>query len=146
MENVTATVNEMAAGLTAGLLPVSTLYIGFNVLITLFLSIMVVRARVQTGTEFGDGGSEELIKAQRVHGNNVEYVPLTLIAIATVELAGAPVWAIHVLGIALTFARLAHAAGLSSSTGRSIGRGVGAMVTWLVMLIAGGACIYYAVT
>lgn len=145
MENMTATMNDMAAGITAGVLPISTLYIGFNVLITLFLSFMVVRARIKTGTEFGDGGNEELIQAQRVHGNNVEYVPITLIAIATVELAGAPVWAIHVLGIALTFARLAHAAGMSSSTGRSPGRFAGALVTWLVMLIAGGACIYYAI-
>lgn len=145
MENMAAEVGEMTVGIAAGVLPVSTLYIGFNALIALFLSFMVVRARLSAGIEIGDGGNDDLIKAQRVHGNNVEYVPITLIAIAAAELAGAPVVAIHILGIGLTFGRLAHAAGLSSTTGRSVGRGAGALLTWLALLGAGGACVYYAV-
>ncbi len=143
MEQVATQMVQTVAQLSNGIIPISTLYIGLNALITLILAILVVRARIQTGVEFGDGGKEELIKAQRAHGNNVEYVPITLLVLIAVELAAAPVWFIHALGAGLTIARAAHGIGMHMSTGRSAGRAVGASLTWLVLLVGSLASIYY---
>ena len=128
------------AGLT---LPVSTIYIGVNALLTLALAVLVVRARVQTKTDIGDAGNPHMIKAQRAHANNVEYVPMALIVMASAEMAYAPVWLLHALGIGLTVGRIAHAVGLYQSTGASAGRLIGTLLTWLALLVGGLACLYY---
>ncbi|MCK9992583.1 MAG: uncharacterized protein Dbin4_01103 [Alphaproteobacteria bacterium] len=143
MEEVAAQMAQTMSQLGNGMIPVSTLYIGLNALIMFILSILVVRARMQTGVEVGDGGREELIKAQRAHGNNVEYVPISLLILIAVELAGAPVWLLHGLGGGLTVARISHGIGMHTSSGRSPGRALGASLSWLVMLAGGLACIYY---
>lgn len=143
MEEVATQMAQTVAQLSNGIIPVSTLYIGLNALLNLALAILVVRARVTTKTEIGDGGNEEMVKAQRAHGNNVEYVPITLLVLIAVEMAAAPVWLIHALGAGLTISRAAHAFGISRSTGRSPGRFVGTMLGWVVLLVGGVACIYY---
>jgi uncharacterized protein len=143
MEQMAAQMTETLARLGDGLLPITTLYIGLNALIMLVLAILVVRARIQTNTAIGDGGNEAMIKAQRAHGNNVEYVPITLLTIIAIELAGAEAWLVHTLGAGLTISRLAHAAGISMSTGRTIGRFAGTMLGWVVLLIGALSCIYY---
>ncbi|MFP5468222.1 MAG: MAPEG family protein [Alphaproteobacteria bacterium] len=98
MEQAATQMAQAMAQMSNGIIPVSTLYIGLNALIMFILSALVVRARMQTGVEVGDGGREELIKAQRAHGNNVEYVPISLLILIAVELAGATVWLLHGLG------------------------------------------------
>ena len=123
---------------------VTLLYAGLNALILLTLAILTVRARVQTKTDIGTGDNVTMLKAVRAHGNAVEYVPLALILIGTLELAGAARPLLHGLGIALTAGRLAHAQGIYSSLGTSPGRLVGTLLTWLVYLVGGGACLYYA--
>lgn len=143
MEQIAAQMTESVARLSNSLLPISTLYIGLNALIALVLAILVVRARLQTQTSIGDGGKEDMIKAQRAHGNNVEYVPITLLTIVAIELAGSPGWFIHTLGAGLTIARIGYAAGISLSTGRTIGRFGGTMLGWVVLLAGSLGCIYY---
>ncbi len=143
MEQVATQMAQTMAQMSNGIIPVSTLYIGLNALLNLVLAILVVRARIKTETNIGDGGKEEMIKAQRVHGNNVEYVPITLLVLIAVEMAAAPVWLVHALGAGLTVTRAAHALGLSSSTGRTAGRFLGTLGTWVVLLAGSIACIYY---
>ena len=143
LEQVATQMGETVAVLSNGIIPISTLYIGINVLLNLILAILVVRARVKTGVEIGDGGKNELIQAQRVQGNNVEYVPFGLLVLIAVEMAAAPVWMVHTLGAGLSVSRAAQAFGLSQSTGRSAGRFLGTLGTWLVLLVGGIACIYY---
>ncbi len=143
MEEAANQIAHTMAQISNGILPISTLYIGLNALITLILAILVVRARVQTKTEIGDGGHPELIKATRAHGNNVEYVPITLLVIAAIEMAAAPGWFVHTLGAGLTVARLLHAQGVHSSLGRSFGRFVGTIIGWVVLLTGALASIYY---
>lgn len=145
MEQIAAQVTESVARISNGFLPISTLYIGLNALITLILALLVVRARLQTQTAIGDGGKEEMVKATRAHGNNVEYVPITLLTLIAIEMAGAEAWFVHALGAGLTVARIAHAAGISISTGRTIGRFGGTLLGWIVLLIGSLTCIYYGV-
>ena len=143
MEEAANQIANTMAQLSNGIIPISTLYIGLNALISLILALLVVRARVQTKTDIGDGGKEEMIKATRAHGNNVEYVPITLLVIAAIEMAAAPGWFVHALGAGLTVARLLHAQGVHSSLGRSFGRFAGTLLGWVVLLTGALSCIYY---
>ncbi len=111
-------------------------YAGINGSIALVLSLLVIRLRMKTRTGLGTGGHPELERAIRVHGNFVEYVPLILLLLLIDAWLGiAPLW-LHVLGIALTVARLAHAWGISHNPGTSVGRFIGINVTLLTLLAA----------
>jgi len=106
--------------------------------------LLVVRARQRHKVLIGDGGNAELLRAQRAHGNAIEYVPLILILLLTLASLKASLILIHVIGGLLTFGRILHAIGLSRSSGVSIGRAGGSLLTWIAMLIAIVACLFYA--
>ena len=110
----------------------------------LALNVSRMRGATKTGIGSGDDPSGPLNKAVRAHGNAAEYVPLALILIGTLEIAGAGRPLLHGLGATLTAARLLHAQGISSTLGTSPGRVVGTLLTWLVYLVGAGACLYYA--
>ena len=111
-------------------LAVTPYYVAFNAALLLLLAVGVVRQRIKAKVSFGDGGVPALQRAIRVHGNAVEYVPITLILLVCLELAGtAPAW-LHALGVAISGARLLHAYGLGQSSGRSFGRYWGIVATW----------------
>ena len=61
-------------------------------LIYIAISANVSAARRKTGIMMGDGtgkpGAEPLVLAMRIHANFAEYVPLALILLAGIELAG----------------------------------------------------------
>ncbi len=101
-------------------------YAALNAFIMLVLSILVVRARVVTQTEIGDGGKPAMAAPLRAHANNAEYVPMALILMwALTTPLGTSIWLIHGLGVPLTLGRLLHAIGLSRSTGVSTLRFLG---------------------
>lgn len=122
------------------------LYAAVNGLILLFLAIMVVRQRVLTRTDIGDGGKEAMIQVQRAHGNAAEYVPIVLILLYLLVQLGAPMWTIHTVGGLLTVGRVLHAVGLYGTVGRSAGRFIGTNLTWLALLTAAVGAMYFAVT
>jgi hypothetical protein len=126
------------------MLSVTLLYAGINTLILLVLAALTVRTRVTTKTDIGTGDNEAMTKAARAHGNAAEYVPLAVVVIGALELTGAPAGLLHGLGATLTIGRLLHAQGIYSSLGTSPGRFLGTVLTWLVYLVGGGACLYYA--
>ena len=75
------------------------------------------------------------------HGNAVEYLPLCLILLGGMELNGYPSPIIHGFGLALLVSRIAHAWGLSRTSGLSAGRFAGTLVTWTLMLAMAGFAI-----
>ncbi|MEP0981093.1 MAPEG family protein [Leptolyngbya sp. AS-A5] len=81
----------------------------------------------------------------RAYGNFVEYVPLALLFILTLELMNAYVGLLWLLGGSLTIGRIAHAWGLIKTYGPSPGRAIGFFLTWLTYLVGAGACVYYGV-
>jgi uncharacterized membrane protein YecN with MAPEG domain len=120
-------------------------YAAVNALIMLILSILVVRARAITRTEFGDGGKPELAGPLRAHANNTEYVPMALILIwALASPLGGSIWMIHGVGATLTVGRILHGIGLSGSTGPSTLRAIGMVLTWIAYIV-GIASIFYLV-
>jgi uncharacterized membrane protein YecN with MAPEG domain len=116
--------------------PVLSLYAAINALIMLVLGILVVRARVKTRTEIGDGGNLTVMAAVRAHANNTEYVPVALLLMLILIPLRANAYVIHAVGATLTIGRLLHAFGLSRSVGTSVPRFLGMILTWLSYLIA----------
>ena len=121
---------------------ITPIYAALSGLILILLTIRVggLRGRHQVG--IGDGGNEELQRWIRVHANFTEYVPLALILMLLVEIAGAAAWFLHAMGAVLVLARLAHIQGLSANPGRSAGRAFGAAAT-LAVLLAGAATLLW---
>jgi hypothetical protein len=118
-------------------------YAGVNILLLFLLAILVVRARVKHKVLLGDGGNPAVLQAMRAQANGVEYVPAALMGLLILAvLEPVPLLAVQGLGGALTLGRIAHAIGLSSSGGRSVGRGVGTLLTWLTFVGIGGLLIW----
>ena len=80
-------------------------------------------------------GLEDLARAARVFGNFAEYAALVIVLMALAEILGASRTMLHVYGAAFVLGRIAHAVGLSSALGPSIGRQL-VMVATLGVLIA----------
>jgi uncharacterized protein len=99
--------------------PVVALYAAILGLLAAYLTMSVILTRVRTGIESGDGGSEDMMRVLRAHGNFVEQAPMALILIAAAELAGARDLVLHVLGIALLVARVASAIALNRTIQQS---------------------------
>ncbi|MCF4165043.1 MAPEG family protein [Zavarzinia compransoris] len=114
------------------------LYAGLNALVTFALAFRVGLQRMKANVIFGPGAEVDspLQRAIRAHANNVEYVPLTLMLIALLEIAGQPAWLIHALGAALFVGRVAHGIGLNMTAESSPGRLYGILLTWIALLVA----------
>ena len=82
----------------------------------------------------GDGGDTTLQRRVRVHANAIENLPLALLLLGGMELNGYPPQLVHGFGATLFVSRVAHAWGLSHSSGTSRGRFLGTLFTWLLML------------
>lgn len=112
-------------------------YVALNALIMLVLGVLVVRARVVTKTDIGDGGKAEMAGPLRAHANNTEYVPMALLlmwALASIP-PTASIWVMHGAGATLTIGRICHAIGLSQSTGPGLLRLIGIMLTWISFIV-----------
>jgi len=112
------------------------LYAGLMGLIAIWLTMIVGSWRGRLKISIGDGGNVDLIRAMRGHANFTENVPLALILMVYMALAGAPAMAIHVRGVALTVGRVLHALHFSKPDQPRWQRGIGAGLTALV-LVAG---------
>ena len=76
------------------------------------LAFNVISLRRENKISLGSGGSNDLEKAIRAHGNFSEYVPIGLILMGCLELNGAPWWLITFFGITLSAGRIFHATGI----------------------------------
>lgn len=123
------------------MLLVTPLYAGLLALWYFALSLRVVQLRGR-GVSLGDGGDTELLRRIRGHGNFAEYVPLILLLMAFLELGKFSTLLLHALGLTLLLARLLHGAALSFTTSWKFGRFYGALLTFLLLLVAGGLCVY----
>jgi uncharacterized membrane protein YecN with MAPEG domain len=82
----------------------------------------------------GHGEDRQLERRIRVHANAIENLPLALILLGGMELNGYDDRIIHAFGISLLVSRVAHAWGVSHSSGTSRGRFLGTLFTFLLML------------
>ena len=106
-------------------------WVGLNIFLTLMLALNVTRIRVKLGVGIGSGESEQLDRAIRAHGNNIEYTPLALLALAMLASTGLSNVFIHILGGGLLLGRISHAVGIQKTeTALPLPRVIGNVLTW----------------
>ena len=120
------------------LLPTTLCLSAAAVLINFWLGMRASTLRHAMGVSIGDGGQEPIVRRMRAQANFIENVPLTLILIAAVELAGkggawlAPAGAVFMLG------RIAHGIGMDGKfkAGRPIGMLTGMLLQLALIVVA----------
>ena len=123
-------------------MPITMLYSGALALVLLVLGIRVIQARGQEKVYMGDGGNALVLRRMRGQANFVEYVPMTLLLVAFLELRGAPAWELHALLATLLVARIVHAYTFAFATFFTPGRFGGTVLTWAVLGISAVLCIW----
>lgn len=124
---------------------VTPIYAGLLALVYFILSYRVIRLRGPGRPSFGDGGDPALLRRIRAHGNFAEYVPFILLMIGILEINHLPTIGVHALGITLLVARLLHGYALSFTESFKFGRLWGTALTFVLLLICGGLCLYQVV-
>jgi hypothetical protein len=114
------------------MLTIAPFFVGLFAVIQIPITVMVGYRRLQTGVQFLDGGDQTLMRRMRAHGNFTETVPMTLLAMAAAELAGAPDWLLWGGGAVLLAGRSLHLATLVRS-GWGNGRAIGMISTFVPM-------------
>lgn len=114
---------------------ISAVYIALSGLLLLALSLNVIRHRRRAGVGLGDGGDKALLRAIRAHGNATETIPIQLLLLLALELAGFSALLLHALGVAILLSRGLHAIGLAAHSGPSFGRMVGMAISLLLNLL-----------
>jgi hypothetical protein len=122
------------------MLPISTFFVGLFVLLQVPITIAVGLRRARTDIHFFDGGDVRLLRLMRAHGNFIETVPMTLLAMASVEMRGAPAWLVVTGGCLLLLGRALHYATILGS-GFGLGRALGMVLTLLTMATFGGFAV-----
>ena len=125
---------------------IAGLWIGLNVLLMTFLKGAVGATRSRTKVDYGAGDNEKMQRMMRVQGNAVEDVPISLIGLGVLAMMSAPNMLLHGLGGVLFVSRILHATGLGGKGGASFGRVAGTIGSLLVLLVTGGACLWFALT
>lgn len=124
------------------LIQTTLLYAGILGILLVVLAFNITYRWVRV-TAAGHHQDPQLLRAEKVFGSFVEHVPFALILMTLIELKGAPASIIHLLGLLLTSARLLHAIGMNKVQAADILRLIGAQGTYLMLMIASLACIYY---
>lgn len=117
-------------------------YAGAMGLLSVILAnyVLFVRLRARTVARWQPNAAE------RVQANFVENVPLTLVLLLVVELAGAATEFIHGCGVALVVLRVLHAWGLARNEGANYPRLIGAQGTFVLISVLGMAALYLGAT
>ena len=121
---------------------ITLLYTSLLTILAIFLAIKVGMNRVETKTMTGEGESSKLLQSIRAHGNLVEYAPLALILLALLEMQNVSESMLHLFGALFFLVRISHAYGVTISRESTPYRLVGALGTWLIMLIMSLLGIY----
>jgi uncharacterized membrane protein YecN with MAPEG domain len=124
---------------------VTPLYAGLLALLYFVLSYRVIQLRGHGRPSLGDGGDPLLLRRVRAHGNFAEYVPFILLMIGILEFNHLPTYLLHILGLTLLIARLLHGYALSFTESFAFGRFWGTALTFALLLVCGGLCLYQVV-
>ncbi|MEM7522778.1 MAG: MAPEG family protein [Pseudomonadota bacterium] len=114
---------------------IAALYGGLNALILIWLTAEVVRQRQAGSIILGDGGDPAMTKLIRGHGNAAETIPLAIVLLTLAELIGAPGFALHIVGVILTFGRVMHALHFTGRAPSLLYRTMGMAATLIALVL-----------
>ena len=119
-------------------LPITALYASILMIFALALSIRAGGFRGKTGISVGHGEpvNMNLTERVRINQNFLEYVPMAIILMGILETNGGNATFLHVFGVVLIIARIAHAVGLKHDNMAHPGRIIGAGGTALISVVA----------
>ncbi|MFZ5669615.1 MAG: MAPEG family protein [Pseudomonadota bacterium] len=120
-------------------LTVTSVLTGAMAIMLALLSFPIADHRRKNRISAGDGGDEAFNRLIRAQANFTEYVPISLLLVALVELCGFQAPVVWGLAGTLAVSRLVHALGLI----RNIvwARALGMILTLLVLVVGGGMLI-----
>lgn len=110
------------------------LYAGLCGLLMVILFVRVSQRRLSSKIGIGCGNDAVLEQRVRAHGNFIESVPMALVLLYILEQSGTREIYVHAFGVVLVISRVAHAYGMSTTSGRSVGRFYGSIGTLLVII------------
>jgi uncharacterized membrane protein YecN with MAPEG domain len=114
-------------------LPITLTFAGAAAILHIWLAARVSRMRVAHKVSIGDGGQEALIRRMRAHANYGENMPIVLIMIGLIELAGGDARILWAAGILFILARIAHGFGMDQPHPSRL-RGIGMIGSTLVLI------------
>jgi uncharacterized membrane protein YecN with MAPEG domain len=124
--------------------PITAIYAALQALLAIALVVPIGRLRGKYEVSIHAAGHPDLDVAIRRHANWTEHVPIALLLLALLELNGASAGLLHGLGATLLVARVLHPLGLDAANMRRPLRGIGALGTLLVTLVAAIALLVSA--
>jgi uncharacterized membrane protein YecN with MAPEG domain len=125
------------------ILPITLTIAAAAAILHVWLSLRVSRLRRPLKIGFGDGGNETLLRRMRAHGNYAENMPIFLILLGLLELAGGDRMILWAAAILFILARLLHAFGMDRP-GANWMRVSGIGISWLVLVGLAGWGLSYA--
>jgi len=128
------------------LFEIATFFVAINILILIVLTSLVTRQRRSQSISMGHNDNEDMQRAIRVHGNFTEYAPLAMLGLFGMAASGASPYWMYGIGGAFTLGRIMHAFGYSKTTGKSIGRFYGIIITLVSMLVMALYLLYLIFT
>ena len=123
------------------ILPITLTIAGAAAILHIWLAARVSRLRRLFKIGVGDSGNEALLRRIRAHGNYVENMPLFLILLGFVELAGGDQRVLWAAAIAFILARICHAFGMDGPTKFRL-RVIGMAVSTLALIVLAGYAIF----
>ena len=114
---------------------ISLFYAGVIGIMTILLAFLTIRQRFINKVSLGDGDNERLLRAQRAHGNFLEYSIIFLILSFALEFFGnIPDIAIGILGDFFILGRILHFYALSNKNSNILFRQAGILFSFLTIL------------
>ena len=124
-------------------LPVTLATAAAAALVNIWLSARVVTARRPLKISVGDGGDDVVLRRMRAHANFAENMPIFLILLAALEIAGGDRTIVVPAAIAFVIARIAHGIGMDGGSVARL-RMLGMMTTTIAILLLAGYAILMA--
>ena len=124
-------------------LPITLTLAGAAAILNLWLAGRVSRLRGALKVSIGDGGQEPLVRRMRAHANYAENMPIVLILIGLIELAGGDARILWAAGIVFIIARIVHAFGMDRPSPNRL-RMIGMIASSLVLLGLAGWALSFA--
>jgi uncharacterized membrane protein YecN with MAPEG domain len=121
-------------------LPVTLASAAAAALVNIWLSARVVTARRPLKISVGDGGSDVVLRRMRAHANFAENMPIFLILLGALEIAGGNRTILVPAAIAFVIARIAHGIGMDGGSVALL-RMLGMMTTTIAILVLAGYAI-----
>jgi hypothetical protein len=124
-------------------LPITLTFAGAAAVLHIWLAARVSRMRAAHKVSIGDGGVEQLVRRMRAHANYAENMPIVLILLALIELAGGDARILWAAGILFILSRIAHGFGMDQGSPSRL-RGIGMIGTTIVLLGLAGWALSFA--